>query len=84
MPRTAKTDVSTSTRPDSLCLVGLSEVYDRLLKITRAGLLEITYRDDFPAPIAELIGGAVWDGSEVDAWIAVHADELLALFKAGP
>jgi hypothetical protein len=75
--------VSTSTRPDSLCFVGLSEVYDRLVKITRDGVLEITYRDDFPEPIAELIGGDIWDGDEVDAWIAGHADELLPLFKAG-
>jgi hypothetical protein len=83
MPRTANTDVSTSTPPSSLRLAGLSEVYDRLLKITRDGVLEITYRDDFPEPIAALVGGALWDGNEVDAWIAEHAEELLALFRAG-
>ncbi len=33
---------------------------------------QITGRPDFPAPIKRLIMGQVWDGDQVEAWIATH------------
>jgi prophage regulatory protein len=64
-------------------LAGLGEILDRLVRISRDGILEMTFRDDFPEPLAELVGGAVWDGDEVDAWIRSHPEELFDLFRVG-
>jgi predicted DNA-binding transcriptional regulator AlpA len=64
-------------------LVGVAEIHDLLLEISRDGVLDLTYRDDFPTPAAELGAGDIWDRAEVEQWIAQHGDLLLSLFKAG-
>lgn len=63
-------------------LVGVSEIHDLLLRICRERVLELTYRDDFPQPVAELFGGDVWLRNEVEVWIEGRGDVVADLFKA--
>jgi predicted DNA-binding transcriptional regulator AlpA len=52
-------------------LMGRSEIRKRLgVGITR--VKQIISRDDFPRPLRRLDGGHIWDGDQVEAWIAEH------------
>ena len=57
-------------------LVGVSEIHDLLLRISRERVEGLTCRDDFPEPAAELLGGDVWLREEVEAWIDERGDIL--------
>lgn len=66
---------------DPIALVGIAEITDLLLRITQGGVQHLTYRRDFPEPLAELIGGEVWNRDEVTAWITAHPDALAEVFS---
>lgn len=53
----------------SVMLVGPHELA-QLLGITRQHVHQLIKADDFPAPLAELAMGKVWDGHAVAAWYA--------------
>ena len=53
-------------------LVGLSEIATMLcVSRQRVGQLVRDY-DDFPAPVAELASGRVWETAAVEAWTNAH------------
>jgi len=78
-PADACTAALISSAPDPY--VGVDEIVTMLMKICRHRVMELTFRDDFPAPAAELAAGAVWSREEVDAWITEHGDVLFDLLK---
>ncbi len=55
-------------------LVGLSEVA-RIIGVSRQRALQLV-RDysDFPAPLASLAAGRVWDGTAVETWTRAHPE----------
>lgn len=55
--------------PDKL--VGTAEIRIRL-GVGETRVRQITGRDDFPRPVKRLIMGQIWDGDQVEAWIAEH------------
>lgn len=55
--------------PDKL--MGAAEVCARL-GIGRTRLRELQRRPHFPQPIKRLVGGQIWDGAAVEAWIAEY------------
>jgi predicted DNA-binding transcriptional regulator AlpA len=57
-------------------LMGPQEIGD-LLGVSRQRVYQLTGRVDFPAPLAELAQGRVWDGTTVRAWAQKHG-RLLA------
>jgi hypothetical protein len=71
-----------SARPAAGDLVGLSEIHDLLVRVTREFVEQLTCGGDVPEPAAELIGGAIWFREDVEAWIDGHGDVLANLFKA--
>ncbi len=53
-------------------LVGLSEIAAMLgVSRQRAGQIVRDY-DDFPAPVAELASGRIWETAAVEAWAEAH------------
>ena len=52
-------------------LMGAAEVCARL-GVGRTRLRELQRRPHFPAPVKKLAGGQIWDGDQVEAWIAEH------------
>ena len=53
-------------------LVGLSEIATMLgVSRQRADQLVRDY-EDFPAPVAELASGRIWETTAVDAWATAH------------
>lgn len=55
-------------------LMGRAEIRERLgVGITR--IKQIVARPDFPAPVASLIIGRVWDGDQVERWIREHREK---------
>ena len=53
-------------------LVGLSEIATMLgVSRQRVGQLVRDY-DDFPAPVAELASGRIWETAAVEAWANAH------------
>jgi len=53
-------------------LVGLSEIAAMLgVSRQRAGQIIRDY-DDFPAPVAELASGRIWETPAVEAWAEAH------------
>jgi predicted DNA-binding transcriptional regulator AlpA len=51
--------------------MGAAEVCDRL-GIGRTRLAELMRRPNFPQPIKQLTAGYIWDGNQIEAWIAEH------------
>lgn len=43
-----------------------------MLGVSRQRTYQLTSRPDFPAPLAHLIQGRVWDEDAVRAWIVAH------------
>lgn len=56
---------------DSDKLMGAAEVCERL-GIGRTRLRELMRRPTFPQPLKKLTAGYVWDGDQVERWIAEH------------
>ncbi len=55
-------------------LVGLTEIAAMLgVSRQRAGQIVRDY-DDFPAPVAELASGRIWETAAVRAWAEAHPD----------
>ena len=52
-------------------LLGLCELSTRLA-VSRVRTDQITRRDDFPAPIADLSQGRIWWAPDVEEWIQKH------------
>ena len=49
-------------------LVGIAELAS-LLKVSRTRADQLARQVGFPAPVASLSGGRVWDKSAVEAWM---------------
>jgi prophage regulatory protein len=56
----------------TLHLVGAHEIRLRLGRCSRQRAYQITSRDDFPRPVADLMQGKVWLASDVEEWIKTH------------
>lgn len=83
----AVTDAANADTPPTqsapIPLVGIPEISDLLVQITRQCVLELTLRSDFPEPAAELAAGEVWCREDVDAWIDEHREAVADMFKQG-
>lgn len=51
--------------------MGHAEIRIRL-GVGETRVRQITGRPDFPPPVKRLIMGQIWDGEQVEAWIATH------------
>jgi prophage regulatory protein len=56
----------------SLRLVGAHEIRVWLGGVSRQRVYQLTSRDDFPPPVADLAQGKVWLAADVEAWIAAR------------
>jgi prophage regulatory protein len=68
-----------STKSPSL--MGAHEIRIRLGGVSRQRAYQITSRQDFPKPAADLAQGKVWLTDDVEAWMKAHrrdenADEM--------
>ena len=52
-------------------LAGLAEAAD-VLGVSKRSAGQYAKRPDFPAPLARLASGPVWDASAIEAWGAEH------------
>jgi len=52
--------------------VALAEIQDLLGGVSRQRAAEIMARESFPAPLATLKAGRIWDRGAVESWIAEH------------
>jgi predicted DNA-binding transcriptional regulator AlpA len=59
--------VPTSTLVD-MELVGIAEVAE-MLKVSKQRADQLARQTGFPAPVATLTGGRVWEKSDVKAWM---------------
>jgi hypothetical protein len=66
---------------EPLTLVGIAEIAEMLMRITHRGINTLTFRDDFPPPLAELISGEVWNHDDVTNWIAAHPEAVAEIFR---
>jgi prophage regulatory protein len=53
-------------------LMGAYEIRVRLGDLSETRGRQITMRPDFPRPVKVLAMGQIWDGAQVEAWIAEH------------
>ena len=53
-------------------LMGSHEIRIRLGGVSRQRTYQITCRDDFPRPVADLAQGKVWQAEDVEDWIRLH------------
>ncbi|WP_285474814.1 AlpA family phage regulatory protein [Actinoplanes sp. NBRC 101535] len=51
--------------------VGTAEI-QKIVKVSRQRVYQLTRRSSFPEPAAVLASGTVWVTAEVIAWIRVH------------
>jgi prophage regulatory protein len=58
--------------PKAASLVGAHEIRIRLGGVSRQRAYQITSREDFPKPLADLAQGKVWARDDVEAWMKVH------------
>lgn len=56
-------------------LLGTHEIRVRFGGVSRQRVYQITTRDSFPKPVAELAQGRVWLREEVAAWMKIHRPE---------
>jgi len=75
----ASTPTPTPSAP--VRLAGIDEIRDLLVKISRERVLELTFRNGFPEPTAELAEGAIWFVEDVEAWLNEHGDAAADVFK---
>ncbi|MEV4628786.1 DNA-binding protein [Micromonospora sp. NPDC049523] len=57
-------------------LMGAHEIRMRLGGISRQRVYAITSHRGFPAPVAELQQGNVWNAEDVERWIREHRPDL--------
>lgn len=60
------------TSKPSSDLMGAAEI-GRLLGVSRQRVQQLVRTDGFPAPVAVLDMGKVWDGNEVRSWAEGYA-----------
>lgn len=84
MTDTANADGPESTESAYLPLVGMAEIGDLLVRISKESVLGLTLRTDFPEPVAELAEGDVWCRDDVLSWIDGHRDAVAAMFVVRP
>lgn len=48
-------------------LIGAAEI-GKLFNISRQRVQQLTHRPDFPAPVADLAMGKVWESADVHRW----------------
>lgn len=53
-------------------LIGAHEIRIRLGGVSRQRTYQITCRQDFPSPVADLAQGKVWSQEDVEAWLKEH------------
>lgn len=53
-------------------MVGAHEIRIRLGGVSRQRVYQLTCRDDFPTPVADLVQGKVWLAADVETWIAAR------------
>lgn len=75
----ANAPASAPSTPPSLA--GIDEILDLLVKISRERVLRLSFRSDFPEPVAELAEGDVWHRDEVEAWINEHGDVVADMLR---
>jgi len=68
-------------QPAPVALAGIDEIFSLLVKICRQRVLELTLRDDFPEPAADLAEGAVWFLDDVQAWINEHGGAVADMLR---
>lgn len=68
-------------RRQTLRPLGVPELVELLFEINRDRVEALTCRDDFPAPIADLATGAIWDRADIDAWLAQHGPAVPELLR---
>lgn len=56
-------------------LVGSAEIA-RMLNVSRQRADALSRRDDFPAPVAHLKTGRVWESEAVEVWARSHGREI--------
>jgi len=61
-------------------LVGPAEL-TQMLGVGRTRFAQLIARPDFPAPVAELVMGKIWDLAEVRAWAERTGRDLQPLTK---
>ena len=59
-----------------LPLAGIEEILVLLVQYSREWVRELTYRSDFPKPMAELAQGDIWLRDDIAPWIHDHSDAL--------
>jgi hypothetical protein len=62
-------------------LAGIDEILDLLVKFSRDRVRGLTFRSDFPEPVAELAEGDVWYRDDVEAWIRQHGDAVADVLR---
>ena len=75
-------DTVQASTPAPIPLVGVDEIHDLIVRISREHVRELTYRDGFPEPAAELAGGDVWFRADIEAWICDNADAVAELLRS--
>lgn len=53
-------------------LMGAHEIRIRLGGVSRQRAYQITCRQDFPTPVADLAQGKVWSQEDVEGWFRKH------------
>jgi prophage regulatory protein len=56
--------------------MGAHEIRIRLGGVSRQRAYQITSRNDFPKPVADLAQGKVWATDDVEAWMKVHRRDI--------
>jgi len=59
-----------------LHLMGTGEIGIRLGGISRQRVHDLTHREDFREPCADLLQGKVWLAEDVEAWIRENRPDL--------
>jgi predicted DNA-binding transcriptional regulator AlpA len=52
--------------------MGAHEIRMRLGEVSRQRTYQITCRQDFPSPVADLAQGKVWSQEDVEDWLKAH------------
>jgi predicted DNA-binding transcriptional regulator AlpA len=60
-------------RPVVHHLVGTAEIAE-MLGVSRQRVHQLSRREDFPAPVAVLSAGSIWEREAVDVWLAAQRD----------
>jgi hypothetical protein len=78
---TANAGTSEPTPSAPVPLAGIDEILALVVKISRERVRDLTFRSDFPEPVAELAEGDVWHLEDVEAWISEHYDAVIEMLN---